>query len=413
MPGVELEATMLLNLLRGDWLTRMPAWGEGLLLLGFALLAGYGMHGCRPLGGAVGGGLLAVGMSLAAIGVARATGCWWNWSLVVFGQLPCAWLLATTAQTRRLARAKLFLEKRLATAPTGLLTTVYPTHEPAPADGAGLADAPAVADHVLLRRIGRGAYGEVFLARNAVGWHAAVKVLRRADFSGPEPYVRELRGIQHYMPVSRNHAGLVHLLQVGCPAGAGYFYYVMELADDRSTGVRFDPAHYVPRTLGSELRARGALPVADCLTHFLPLVAALDYLHREQLVHRDIKPANIIYVRGAPKFADIGLVTNIAGPAGGAPDRLGTLGYMPPEGPGAPGADVFSLGIVMYEAATGLSQRQFPELPGALADRPDRRAFARWNRICLRACDADPRVRYRSAAELYEELVRLDRWMMA
>jgi serine/threonine protein kinase len=125
------------------------------------------------------------------------------------------------------------------------------------------------------------------------------------------------------------------------------------------------------------------------------------------LVHRDIKPSNIIFVKGAPKFADVGLVTSITAPTP-ATAWLGTKGYIAPEGPGAPSADLYSLGIVLYEAATGLNQKRFPELPSALPERADRREFLWLNRICLRACDADPLERYRSAAELYENLARLE-----
>src|SRR5215471_3789759 len=91
---------------------------------------------------------------------------------------------------------------------------------------------PAIPDHVLLRPIGRGAYGEVWLARNVMGTFRAVKVISRNQFESERPYEREFAGIRRYEPVSRTSGGLVHVLQVGRNDAGGYFYYVMELADD-------------------------------------------------------------------------------------------------------------------------------------------------------------------------------------
>src|SRR6266404_4483442 len=84
-------------------------------------------------------------------------------------------------------------------------------------------------EHELLRRIGRGAYGEVWLARNALGTYRAVKVVYRKDFEDSRPFEREFNGIQKFEPISRSHEGLVNILQVG--RREDYFYYVMELAD--------------------------------------------------------------------------------------------------------------------------------------------------------------------------------------
>src|SRR6266540_333203 len=99
---------------------------------------------------------------------------------------------------------------------------------------------PRIPDHELLRCIGRGSYGEVWLARNALGAYRAVKIVLRRTFEHDRPFEREFGGIQKFEPISRSHEGLVDLLQVGRNDQEGYFYYVMELADDagqRSDGV--------------------------------------------------------------------------------------------------------------------------------------------------------------------------------
>jgi serine/threonine protein kinase len=103
------------------------------------------------------------------------------------------------------------------------------------------AQPPTITDHELVRRIGRGSYGEVLLARNVVGTYRAVKIVFRSQFDEDVPYEREFKGIQNFEPVSRSHEGLVDVLQIGRNDQLGYFYYVMELADDaegeRSNGV--------------------------------------------------------------------------------------------------------------------------------------------------------------------------------
>ncbi|HKS38053.1 MAG TPA: serine/threonine-protein kinase, partial [Verrucomicrobiae bacterium] len=202
---------------------------------------------------------------------------------------------------------------------------------------------PHVPDHELLRCIGSGSYGEVWLARNVMGTYRAVKVIYRQTFSDERPYEREFHGMQKFEPVSRSHDGLVDILQVGRNDAAGCFYYVMELGDDAISGQDLNPDHYEPRTLGKLLGERGKLPLSECLRVGLSLAAALQHLHKHGLIHRDIKPSNIIFVNGIPKIADIGLVAEV----GAAKSLVGTEGFIPPEGPGTVQADIYSLGKVL------------------------------------------------------------------
>ena len=74
---------------------------------------------------------------------------------------------------------------------------------------------PRVPDHELLRLIGQGSYGEVWLARNIMGVWRAVKVVTRASFDSDRPFEREFAGIQRFEPISRTGEGLVPILHVG------------------------------------------------------------------------------------------------------------------------------------------------------------------------------------------------------
>jgi serine/threonine protein kinase len=260
----------------------------------------------------------------------------------------------------------------------------------------------AIPDYELLRVVGRGAYGEVWLARTLTGSYVALKTVARAAFDHDRPYDREFEGIKRFEPVSRSDPSQVPILHVG--QGDGFFYYAMELADNLS-GDLIDPETYTPHTIREDLKRVGRLPVPQCVEVGLALAQALAHLHRCGLVHRDIKPSNVIFVKGVPKLADIGLVTGV----GATRSFVGTDGYVPPEGPGTPQADIYSLGKLLYELSTGLDRNLWPEPPADLATRPDRECLLEFNAILHRACAPEPRSRYANAEAMLAELETLQR----
>ena len=299
-------------------------------------------------------------------------------------------------------------------------------------------DPPRIPDHELIRRIGRGAYGEVWLARNALGTLRAVKIVYRDNFKDARPYEREFAGIRRFEPLSRSNEGFVDILQVGRDDAGGWFYYVMELADaaepqasnkgsvisnqssvnsnqsDKtavceaaSTSLNTDHGplmtSYSPRTLSRDLQQHGRLPLEQCLELGLTLSFALGHLHRHGLIHRDIKPSNIIFVGGVPKLADIGLVTE----AEGANTFVGTEGFVPPEGPTSPQADLYALGKVLYEAAMGKDRNEFPEAFTQIGTDRESVALMELNAVLLRACMPDRKTRYASAEEMHADLAIL------
>jgi TolB-like protein/tetratricopeptide (TPR) repeat protein len=266
-----------------------------------------------------------------------------------------------------------------------------------------LGQPPTIPDFELVRRIGRGSYGEVWLARGVTGLWRAVKIVRRAHFADAAPFEREFRGLREFAALAVGESGQLALLHVGRDDSAGFFYSVMELADDAAGSAPLDPARYMPLTLAELHRRRGRLPADEAIRLGTDLARALAALHARGLVHRDIKPSNIVLVGGRPKLADIGLVA----PSASAPTFVGTEGYVPPEGPGSPAADVFALGKVLYELASGLDRHAYPKLPDAFARLPDRRALLALNRIILRACESHPARRYRDGAALLAPLARL------
>lgn len=292
---------------------------------------------------------------------------------------------------------------------------------------------PAVPDHALLRRIGQGSYGEVWLARNVAGTHRAIKVVYRAHFHDARPYEREYAGMLRFEPLSRSNEGFVDILQLGRNDAVGFFYYVMELADDaasaagsdqssvisnqsgaieprppltteyRSLNTVLNPASYVPRTLASVLAQHHRLPMPECVGLGINLNLALGHLHRHGLIHRDVKPANIIFVGGVPKLADIGLVADIAG----ANTFVGTEGFIPPEGPNSPQADIYALGKLLYEASMGKDRQEFPEPFTQMEAAADAEELLELNAVILKACAPDPRERYATAEDMNADLALL------
>lgn len=391
-PGVEIMATAFLNILRKDGFVRLSVTREFLLVLACGLLFGAALSLLRPAwaaGVAITGGAL---LLMTAVQLANRH-IWFAWTVVAAGQIPCALIWSWRCHFHRVKFEKDVLERTL------VETSRWTEAE---TKKSGL----VIPDHTLVRRVGKGAYGEVWLARNAVGVFHAVKIVRRADFPQDAPYEREFKGIQKFMPISRSHPGLVHVLHVGRNDAAGFFFYIMEAGDDANTGQRIEPDKYSPRSLGADLARHGQLPPEQCLQLALNLTLALHHLHQHGLVHRDIKPGNIIYLNGAPKFADIGLVTDLRAP-GREVSAIGTEGYIAPEGPGTAAADVYALGKMLYEAAMGRDRLLFPEVPTAVLEQPDETLVRQLHHIICKACETNPADRYQSALEMHADLQRL------
>ena len=250
----------------------------------------------------------------------------------------------------------------------------------------------------LEREIGRGAYGIVYLAVNAKGECAAVKVCGRADISD-ECYARELRGAKLFREIPPQE-GLVRMRDLA-EADWG-FYTVMDLADDEFADASVATDAYRPRTLASVIESEKALPLAECVRLALALTKGLETLQRHHLLHRDIKPANVLYVGGKPVLSDPGLVVEEAS----ATSLVGTPGYVPPEKFTSSASDIYSLGLVLKAASFG---RRVEDLAKGPAQEADTGApqFATWWRILNKATDETPARRYQSAKALLKDVRRL------
>jgi hypothetical protein len=410
-PGVEIQATAFLNLVRHEWLSRLPLTLEMSLIF----IGALGLAFALPMFQLPTAVSLAAACSLAVAALATLLAQYWHgwfcWTVISFVEAPAAvcWLALSLVHQRVSPISPVPTRTSSSDSPT---VEMFPGPQHAATGNSSSPKLPAktlaqgtfdVPDHELLRAFGKGSYGEVWLARTTFGTHRAVKIVFRNAFETDEPFEREFRGIQSFEPISRSHEGFVDILQVGRRDDAGYFYYVMELADSLQPGFEKNPDLYVPRTLGRELSSRQKIPCEETVRIGLQLAEALDTLHKSRLVHRDIKPSNIIFVKGTAKLADIGLVANLDE----AKSFVGTEGFMPPEGPGSTQADIYSLGKVLYEIALGRDRNRFPEIPTAFAGEPEREQLLELLKILSKACDPSIKRRYETAEKMGAALKRL------
>jgi CHASE2 domain-containing sensor protein len=388
--GAEIMLTSFLNLVNDDWLRRADRWMEALISVITGTLLGGGLCRMRPLKASACAAVVAVTVMLGAVSFSYFTNCWFPWLVIVGGQVPCA------------------LAWALVVSKIGLSSKSLVPSQGVHAQAAVAEELPDIPGYKLLPSpFGRGAYGRVWLARNASGQWRAVKMIYLANFNHDNiPYQREFNGISRYQPISDKHPSLLRVEFVSEKL-AGHFYYVMELGDPLEPGWERDPSTYKPRDLASECaRAQGGrLGARECLRIGLELSDALDFLHRQGLTHRDIKPQNIIFVNGRPKLADLGLIAEIR-----PPDQqrtlVGTPGYMPPppELPGTPQADIYALGVVLYVLSTGRNASFLPEISTTIAGKVEADEFFAVNTIILKACQPDPAQRYASALEMHRAL---------
>ncbi|MFC1806101.1 serine/threonine-protein kinase [Planctomycetota bacterium] len=271
-------------------------------------------------------------------------------------------------------------------------TLPYPGHRPL----------PQLPDLDVIRPVGSGSYGEVWLARNrTTGKLLAVKLIRREATDASGRAARETASLIRYEANTRGqHEALLAIHHVG--QTAEFLYYTMDAADDVSGQPASPGADYRPATLASRLEV-GALSPAESLLFARQLLAGLACLHRNGLVHRDVKPSNCVFVDGKLKLADFGLVTE----ADGTVSRLGTPRYMPPDGRMDARADAYASGLVIYEMYTGLPADSFPRWStSAVAARKDPTVLV-LNRLVLRACERDPDDRFQDAQEMLTALAQL------
>jgi serine/threonine protein kinase len=276
---------------------------------------------------------------------------------------------------------------------------------------------PSEAGYECIKPIGNGGYGYVYLfgsKRRTVASkrYVAGKFVYQhvfgpsSDPASTAAYQRAFEGLQNFRSLSGESPYLLRVYDARQRHEAGYFCYMMELADDTESGQKIDPSTYKPRTLKNELERcgqRSRLPAKECADIAIALAKGLHILHEGGFTHRDVRPSNIIFVNDVPKLADIDLL------AGHDPALTSYIpkDYAAPEGSHSRQADIYSLGKTLYEICTGFSVKACPCVPSDIRHWKDHQVFLKLNKVIGSACARELHKRYRSAKLLLNDLERI------
>ena len=249
----------------------------------------------------------------------------------------------------------------------------------------------------ILHLIGQGGMGSVYCARQkGLNRLVALKIIKPEtkevqDFASR--FIREAQALGHL-----SHPNIVTVHDFG--QTGDLYYFIMEYVD----GINLRQMLY-----GGKLQPSQALAIVPAVCD------ALQYAHDKGVVHRDIKPENILVdTNGNVKIADFGLAKllnkeTVAPTLTQAHHVMGTMHYMAPEQFERPldvdhRADIYSLGVVIYELLTG-------ELPLGRFAPPSRKVTVdvRLDEIVLHTLEKEPELRYQKVSEIKTDMQSLDR----
>jgi non-specific serine/threonine protein kinase/serine/threonine-protein kinase len=282
-------------------------------------------------------------------------------------------------------------------------------------------------NYEIIRELGRGGMGTVYLARRADAQYekqVAIKLIKRG--MDTDAVLRHFRDERQIL-AGFDHPGVARLFDAGT-SDDGLPYFVME---------------YVEGLPINEYCLAHRLSINDRLKLFRNVCSAVSYAHRHLVIHRDLKPSNIVVTTdGVPKLLDFGIAKVLQHGTDDQPSitstgtRLMTPEYASPEQvrgqPVTTASDVYSLGVVVYELLTGISPYRFTsrsptEIERAITEQSPQRpstAVARsdgnskfeirnskllrgdLDNIVLMALRKEPERRYQSAEQFSEDIRR-------
>ena len=255
----------------------------------------------------------------------------------------------------------------------------------------------------VIKAIGEGGMANVYLAWDTIlEREVAVKVLR-GDLADDEKFVRRFQR-EANSASSLRHPNIVEMYDVG--EDNGKYFIVMEYVNGK--------------TLKSLIKKRGALNLTETIDIMLQLASGIACAHDSYIIHRDIKPQNVLILEdGRVKITDFGIAMALnSNELTQTNSVMGSVHYLPPEQASGAGStiksDIYSLGILMFELLTGkvpfkgdnaveiaIKHMKDP-IPSVCAINPSIPQSV--ENIILKACAKNPKNRYDSVNDMYEDL---------
>ena len=255
----------------------------------------------------------------------------------------------------------------------------------------------------VIKAIGEGGMANVYLAWDTIlEREVAVKVLR-GDLADDEKFVRRFQR-EANSASSLRHPNIVEMYDVG--EDNGKYFIVMEYVNGK--------------TLKSLIKKRGALNLTEAIDIMLQLASGIACAHDSYIIHRDIKPQNVLILEdGRVKITDFGIAMALnSNELTQTNSVMGSVHYLPPEQASGAGStiksDIYSLGILMFELLTGkvpfkgdnaveiaIKHMKDP-IPSVCAINPSIPQSV--ENIILKACAKNPKNRYDSVNDMYEDL---------
>ena len=255
----------------------------------------------------------------------------------------------------------------------------------------------------IVRSIGEGGMANVYLAWDTIlEREVAVKILR-GDLAEDEKFIRRFQR-EANAASSLKHPNIVEMYDVGDDNGK--YFIVMEYVDGK--------------TLKSLIKKRGALNLNEAIDIMLQLTSGIACAHDSYIIHRDIKPQNVLILEdGRVKITDFGIAMALnSNELTQTNSVMGSVHYLPPEQASGNGStiksDIYSLGILMFELLTGkvpfkgdnaveiAIKHMKDQIPSVCAINQSIPQSV--ENIILKACAKNPKNRYDSVSEMYEDL---------
>ena len=257
----------------------------------------------------------------------------------------------------------------------------------------------------IIEKIGEGGMAEVYKAKcHLLNRYVAVKILK-PEYAKDETFVKRFRR-EAQSAAALTHANIVSVYDVGTEGDINYI--VMELLESK--------------TLKDYIEEHGAMPSDLVLKISAQIASALETAHKAHIIHRDIKPQNIVLNKNmVAKVTDFGIakITNVpSATITSFGSTMGSVHYFSPEhakgGYTDEKSDIYSLGVVMYEMATGklpfdadspvsVALKQIQEDPVPPID-VNPNVSPALNQIILKALQKSTALRYQTATEVISDI---------